>query len=147
MKVKNDLTNQGVQTVRFQYYITHQELILSKIVKESDICNNYSYISYVNWDIEKTHETHPKHLEFNINKPEAGLKKIDVNIIVNDNDINDVKNNKVIHPSDNLTADDYSNIDDHEIQQERTNHNRFYIFVNNQLQSSAHLEDTNKTND
>ena len=72
----------------------------------------------VDWEIEKSPATHPKKLEFNIDKPEAGLKKIDFNITVNDDEIDDLNNNKVIHPSDDLTADDYSNIEDHKFQQE-----------------------------
>ena len=100
-------------TTGVKFYNTHQELILSNIVKESDIYNNYNYTSYVNWEIEKTPETHPKNLEFNIDKYGSGLKKIDFYINVNDNEIDDVNDNKV---SDDLTANDYSNIEDHEIQ-------------------------------
>ena len=35
-KAKNELINQGAKTDIVQYYNTHQELILSKIVTESD---------------------------------------------------------------------------------------------------------------
>ena len=75
-----------MKTADVQYYNIHQELILSNIVTESDIYNNYSYTSCVNWEIEKTPETHPKKLEFNIDKPDTGLKKIDFNLIVIDDD-------------------------------------------------------------
>ena len=73
-KEKYKLINQGVKTTTNQYYITHQKLILSNTVTESDIYGSYSYISCVNWKIEKTPETPSKRLEFNINKPETGLK-------------------------------------------------------------------------
>ena len=99
---------------------------------ESDIYNNYSYTSCTNQEIEKTPETHPKKLEFNINKPETGLNKIDFNITFNDNEIDDINDNKVVHPSDDLGDDDYINIKDHEIQEEQTNRNSFYtLFYNN----------------
>ena len=118
-KVKNELINQGVKTAGVQYYNTHQESILSNIVTESDIYNNYSYTSCVNWEIEKTPETHPKKLEFNIDKPETGLKKIDFNIITNNNEIDDMNNNEIVHPSDDLTDDMYNNIDNHTVQQKQ----------------------------
>ena len=87
-------------------------------------------------------------LEFNIYKPETGLKKIDSNINVIDNEIDDMNDEEVVHPSDDLTDDDYSNIEDHEIQQEQTNRNNsFYILVDNELKLSSHLEDPNEAND
>ena len=55
--LKNKLINQGLKTADVQYYNTHQELIITNIVTESDIYNNYSYISCINWEIEKTPET------------------------------------------------------------------------------------------
>ena len=68
-------------------------MIISNIVTESYFYNNYSYASCVNWEIEKTSETHQKKLEFNIDKPETDLKKIDFNIISNNDEINDTNNN------------------------------------------------------
>ena len=68
------LINQGVKATNIQYYTTHQKLILLNTVTESDIYNSYSYISCVNWEIEKTPKTHLKKLEFNMDKPEIGLK-------------------------------------------------------------------------
>ena len=47
-KMKNELLHQGVKTTDVQYFNTHQESILSNIVTESDIYNNYSYASCVN---------------------------------------------------------------------------------------------------
>ena len=105
-----------MKTEGVQYYNTHQELILLNIVTEIDIYHNYSYTSCVNWEIEKTPETHPKKLKFNIEKSETSLKKIDFNINVNNNEIDDMNNNKIVHPSDDLADDVYSNIEDHEIQ-------------------------------
>ena len=52
---KNELINQGVKTANIQYYNTHQESILSNLVTESDIYDNFSYASCVNWEIEKTY--------------------------------------------------------------------------------------------
>ena len=95
-KTKNVLIHQGVKTTNVQYYNTGQELILSNVVIESDIYDNYSYTSWVNWEIEKTSESYPKKLEFVINKPETGLKKIDFNIIVNNDEIDDMNNNNII---------------------------------------------------
>ena len=123
-------------------------MILSDIVTENDIYNNYSYASCVNWEIEKTPDTHPKRLEFTINKPEIGLKKIDFNININDNEIDDMNGKEVVHPSNDLIDDDYSNIEDHATQQKQTNrNNRFYTLVDNILQLRSHLENPNKIND
>ena len=63
------LINQGVKTINDRYYNTHQKSILSNTVTESDIYDNYSYTSCVNWEIEKTSETPWKKLEFNIDNP------------------------------------------------------------------------------
>ena len=125
-------------TSDIQYYSSHQEWVLSNIVTESYIYDNYSYASCVNWEIEKTPETHPKKLEFNINKPETGLKKIDFNIIVNDNEINDINDNKTVHPSDDLADDVYNNIEDH---------NSLCTLADNKLQLSSDLEDLNEANE
>ena len=110
--------NQGVETDGIEYYNTHQESILLDLVIESDIYNNYSYASCVDWEIGKIPETHPKTLEFNINKSETDLKKIDLNINVNDNKIDDINGKEAVHPSDDLTDGDYRSIEDHETQQE-----------------------------
>ena len=112
------LINQGVKTTNDRYYNTHQKSILSNTVTESDIYDNYSYTSCVNWNIEKNSETPPKKLEFNIDKPETGLKKIDFNIITNNNEINDMNDNKMNYHCDNPTNDVYSNINHKKVQQE-----------------------------
>ena len=86
--------NQGVKIDDIQYYNTYQESILLDLVTESDIYDNYSYASCVNWEIEKTPKAHPKKLEFNIDKSETNLKKTDININISDNEIDDINNNK-----------------------------------------------------
>ena len=116
-----------------QSYSSHQESILSNIVIECYIYNNYNYASCVNWEIEKTPETPPKKLEFNIDKPETGLKKIDFNIIVNNNEIDDMNDDKLVHSSDDLVDDVYSNIDYHNVQQEQTMYNNLYTLANDEL--------------
>ena len=83
------------------------------LVTESDIYDNYSYTSCVDWEIEKTTEAHPKKLKFNIDKPETDLKKIDFNINSCDDKIDDINNKETVHPDNDLTDDDYSNIEDH----------------------------------
>ena len=102
---------------------------------------------YVNEEIEKTPETHPKKLEFNIDNSEIGLKKIDFNIIVNNNEIDDMNNHKIVHPSDNLVDNMCSNINYNNVQQEQTNRNNSYTLADNKLQLSSDLEDSNKTDD
>ena len=72
----NKPSNQGVKTANNQCHNIHQESILSNTVTESDIYDNYSYTSHINWEIEKIPETHSKKIEFNIDKPETGLKKM-----------------------------------------------------------------------
>ena len=79
---------------------------------------NYRYASCANWEIEKTFETHPQILMFNINKHETSLKKIYFNIIVSNNGIDDMNDNKIVHPSDDLADDVYNNFDCHNIQKE-----------------------------
>ena len=112
----NELMNQGVKIGSIQCYNTYQESILLDLVIESDIYNDYSYVSCVDWKIEKTSEAHLKKLEFNIDKSKTNLKKIDFNINVNNNEINDMNDEEAVHPSDDLTDDDYSNIENHETQ-------------------------------
>ena len=125
-RAKNELINQGMKTDAVEYFNAHKKLILSNIVTESDIYNNYIYISCVNWAIEKTPGTHSKKLELNIDKPKLGLKKINFNINVIDNEINDMNNKEVVHQSNDLTADDYNSIEDHETQHKQTNQSYSY---------------------
>ena len=40
-----------------------------------------------------------------------GLKKIDFNIITNNDEIDDMNDNEIVHPSDDLIDDMYNNID------------------------------------
>ena len=55
---------------------------------------------------------------------------------------------EIVHPSNDLTDENYSNIEKDENQHEWTNQNNsFYTLVDNELQSSSHLEDPNQTND
>ena len=91
-KATNKLMKQGVNTDGVQCYNTNKESILLDLVTKSDIYDNYSYSSFVDWEIEKSPEAHLKKLEFNIDKPETGLKKIDFIINVNDNGIDDMNN-------------------------------------------------------
>ena len=142
------LINQGVNTDNVQCYNTHQESILSDVIIESDIYDNYSHTLCVDWKIEKTPEARSKKLEFNIDKPKTGLKKIDFNININDNEIDDMNSQEVVHSSDDLTDDECSNIEDHKTQHKEIHgNNSFYTLVDNKLQSSSYIEDSNKTND
>ena len=83
-----------------------------------NIYNNYSYTSCVNWEIEKTPETHPKKFEFNIDKPKTGPQKIDFNIIVNNVETDAMNDNTIVYPSDDLTDDVHNSIDYNNVQQE-----------------------------
>ena len=59
-----------------------------------------------------------------------------------------MNNKKAVHPSGDLTNDDYSNIEDHETQHERVNqNNNAYTIAEDKLQSSHQLKDQNETND
>ena len=140
----NKSTNQGVKTADNQYHNIHQESMISNIITESDIYNNYSYTSCLNWEIEKTPEIHLKKLEFNIDKPETSLKKIDSNIINNNDEIDNMNDNKMVHPSNDLTNDMYNNIDHHNIHQKQKNHNSLYTLADNKLQLSSDLENQNE---
>ena len=140
----NKSTNQGVKTADDQCHNTHQELILSNTVTESDIYDNYNYTSCTNWEIEKIPETHSKKLEFSIDKPKTSLKKIYFNIITNNDEIDDMNDDKMVHQSDDLADDIYNNIDRHNVQQEQTNRNNLYTLANNKLQFSSDLKDQNE---
>ena len=55
-----------------------------------------------------------------------------------------MNNKEAVHPSDDLTDDDYSNIKDHKTQHEQTNQkNSFYTLIDNESQSNPQLEDQN----
>ena len=112
-----------------QWYKIHQESIILDLFSESDICDNYSYASCVDWEIEKTPGANPKKLEFNIDKSETNLIKIDFNINVNDNEINDMHNKASVHPSYDLTNDVSSNIEDHKDQHKQTNGNNIFTLL------------------
>ena len=139
-RTTNELINQGVKTDSIQYYNTHQDSILLDLVTDSDIYDNYSYASFVDWEIEKTPETHPKKSEFNIDKPETSLKRIDFTMIANNDEIDDMNDSKIVHPNDDLADDVYINIEDHKIQQEQTNQNSLYSLANNELQLSSNSQ-------
>ena len=95
-RTTNELMNQGVKIDSIQCYNTHQESIILDLVTESDVYDNYSYASCVDWEIEKTPKAHPKKLKFNIDKPETDLKKIDFSIIINNDEINDRNHQQTI---------------------------------------------------
>ena len=139
--------NQGVKTTNDRYYNTHQKSILSNTVTESNIYNNYSYTSCVNWVIEKTSQTPSKKLEFNIDKPETGLRKTDFNIITNNNEMNDMNDNKMDCHCDNPTNDMYSNINHRNVQPESTTHNSLYRLINHKLQLNYDLEESYRIDD
>ena len=102
----------------------------------------------LNWEIQKTSKTHSKKLDFNIDKPETSLKKIDFNIINNFDEIDDKNDNIMEFSSNDLTDDVQNNIDHHNVNQKQTNHNSLYTLANNKLQLSSDLEDLdwNSTN-
>ena len=85
-----------------------------------------------------------KKIEFNIDKPETGLKKIDFNIITNNDEIDDMNDDEIVHPSDDLADDVYNNIDYQTTQQKQTNHNSLYTLADNEIQSGSDLEDQNE---
>ena len=131
--IKYKLINQGVKTNKDRYYNAHQKSILSNTVTESDIYNNCSYISCVNWKIKKTSDTPLKKIEFNIDKPETGLKNTDFNIITNNDKIDDINNDKMDNPCNNPINDVYNNINHKNIQQEETTNNNLHYFTNSEL--------------
>ena len=113
-------------------------MILLNIVTQSEIYDNYSYTSCVNWEIEKTPDTYQKKLKFDINRPEKGLKNIYFNISVNNNEIDDMNDDEIVHSIDDLVDDVCSNIEDP---------NSLYTLANNKLQLSYDLEDLNEANE
>ena len=136
-----------MKTINNQYYNTHQKSILSNTVTESDIYNNYSNTSCVDWEIEKISETLSKKLEFYIDNPETGLKKTDFNVITHNDEIDDMNNDRIDCHNDNPTNDVYSNINYKNVQQKQTTHTSLYRLTNSELQLIYDLEDPYRTND
>ena len=137
LQVMNDLMKQEVKPHNTHYYIIHHELILLDIFTKKYKYNNDIYASYADLKIEKTPETNPKKLKSNINKPDIDLEKIDFNIDVKANEIDDKNKKKAVHPSGDLIDNNDSNIGDYGAQHERTNqNNRCYTLVENKLQQS-----------
>ena len=130
-KEKNELLNQGVKTTNVQYYNIYQQSILSHTVIQNDVQDNYSYASCVIQKIKKTPKTYLEKFEFSIDKPKTGLKEIDFNIIVNNNEIDNMNKDKITHENNDLANDVQSNIEDQETQQGQTNRKSFYTLVNN----------------
>ena len=129
LQVMNELMKQEVKSDGIQYFKINHESIILDLFTESNIYDNDSYASYVDWKIEKTPEANSKKLEFNIDKTETNLKKIDLNINVNDNEINNMINQEAVHPSGDITNDNNNNIEDHETQQERIKQNNGFLFL------------------
>ena len=130
---KYKLIKQGVKTNNNRCYNTHQKSILLNTVTESDIYNNYSNTSCVNWEIKRTSEIPLKKIEFNIDNLETGPKKTDFNIITNNNEIDDMNNDKMNCRSDNRTNNVYSNINYKNVQQKRNIHNSLYPLANSEI--------------
>ena len=129
-----------MKTFNDQCYTTHQKSILSNTVTESNVYNNYSYTSCVNWEIEKTSET-PLKKKFYIYNPETGLKKTDFNIITNNNEINDMNDDTRKHLNNDLLDDMYSNTAHNNANQKQTTNRNIYTVTDNKPQSSSDLED------
>ena len=92
-----------------------------------------------------------KKLVFNIDKPETGLKKIDFNIITNNNKMDDMNKEKMDCHNNNPTNDVYSSINQKNvhknIQHEQATHNSLYCLANSKLQWNYDLEEAYGTND
>ena len=67
-------------------------------ISNNDLYDNDSYVSNADWNIGK--------------KPETNLKKIEFNIDVNDNEINDLNNKYAVHLKDGLDDDNNIEIED-----------------------------------
>ena len=144
---KYKLINQGVKINNNRYYNTHQKSILSNTVTESDIYNNYSYTLCMNWEIEKSSETPSKKIEFNINKPETGLKKSDFKIITNNDEIDDMSDDKMDYHCNNPTNEVHDNINHKNVQQEQTTNTNLHRLTNSKLQLNYNLEDLYRADD
>ena len=92
-------------------------------------------------EIEKTSEAPSKKLEFYIDNPGTGLKKIDFNIITNKDEMDDLNNDIRDHYNNDLTDDVYNNIDHDNEDQKRTTHNNLYTLADNKLQLRSDLKD------
>ena len=60
-----------------------------------------------------------KKIVFNIDKPETDLKKIEFNINVNNDKIDDMNDDKAVHLNDGLVDDNNTNIEESEVQQKQ----------------------------
>ena len=93
----------------------------------------------MNWEIKKTSET-PLKKEFYIDNPETSLKKIDFNIITNNNNINDMNNNTRKHLNNDLLVDIVSLLMTMQIRDKKNGRN-VYTTTDKKLQSGSNLED------
>ena len=71
---------------------------------DDDLYNNESFASQSNWKIGK--------------KPETDLKKIEFNINVNDDEIDDMNGEEAVYLNDGLADDNNNNIEDNGVQHE-----------------------------
>ena len=55
-----------------------------------------------------------------------------------------MNNDKIVHPSDDLADNICNNINYHNVQQEKTNHNSLYTLAINKLQLCSDLENLNE---
>ena len=121
LQVMNDFMKQELTPDGIQYYQTHHKLFLLDLFPNGNIYDNDSYVFYADWKIEKTPEANPKKLKLSINKPETNLKKIDFNINVNNDEIDDKNHKEATHPGYDLTDDNDNNIEHYGAQHKRIN--------------------------
>ena len=110
-QVVNNMGKQEVTSDGIQFRNIHHESNLSLLFVDDAFYDKDNCASDADWKIRKKPETDLKKIEFNIDKPETGLKKIDFNITTNNNEIDDMNDDEIVHPSDDLDNDMYHNID------------------------------------
>ena len=75
------------------------------------------------------------------------MKKIDFNIITNNNKIDDMNNDKIVCHNDNLANDMDNNTNHQNIQQVQATHYSLYTLTSYELRLNYDLQDLNKTDD
>ena len=119
---------------RIQFHNIHYKSILLDLFAKNCLYGNDSYRSDADWKIGK--------------EPEKDLKKIEFNINVDNNKINDMNNEDAVHLKHDLADDNNKDIEDSGFQHKQDDqHNRFCAPVKNRLQPSHQLGGPNEAND
>ena len=134
IQVVNDMGKREVTPDGIQFRNIHHKSIILGLFVDNDLDNNDSYASDADHKIRR--------------EPETDLKKIEFNIDVKDDKINDLNNKDTVHFKDGLADDKNTDIKGSGVQYKQdARRNRCCTPVKNELQLSNQLGGHNEAND